>query len=109
MKDLHVTSERQGRFQTLKERSGIYLTEEQEILSRWTIYCKELYNNESCGDNAVLDYSQSPEEDLQPILREEVEIAVVSLKKGSSAGIDNIPAEHIQAGGETITDVLTGV
>ena len=32
---------------------------------------------------------------LQPILREEVEIAVASLKKGKSAGVDNIPAELV--------------
>ena len=48
----------------------------------------------------------TPEEDLQPILREEVELAVVSLKKGKSAGVDNIPAELVQAGGETMTDVF---
>ena len=63
----------------------------------------------SCGDNAVLDCSQPPEEDLQTILREEVEIAVTSLKKGKSAGIDNIPAELVQAGGETMIDVLTEI
>ena len=62
-----------------------------------------------CGDNAVLDCSQPPEEDLQPILREEVEIAVASLKKGKSAGVDNIPAELVQAGGETMIDVLTEI
>ena len=71
----------------------------------WTEYCSEPDNYESCGDNAVLDYSQPPEEDLQPILREEVEIAVASLKKGKSAGVDNIPAELVQAGGETMIDV----
>ena len=60
-------------------------------------------------DNAVLDCSQSPEEDLQPILREEVEIAVASLKKGKSAGVDNIPAELVQASGETMIDVLTEI
>ena len=43
---------------------------------RLTEYCSELYNYESCGDNAVLDCSQPQEEDLQPILREKVEIAV---------------------------------
>ena len=48
-------------------------------------------------------------EDLQPILREEVEIAVASLKKGKSAGVDNIPAELVQAGGETMIDVLTEI
>ena len=40
-----------------------------------------------------------PKEDLQPILREEVEIAVASLKNGKSTGGDNIPAELVQAGG----------
>ena len=81
----------------------------KKILSRWTKYCSELYNYESCGDNAVLDCSQPLEEDLQPILREKVEIAVASLKKGKSAGVDNIPAELVQAGGETMIDVLTEI
>ena len=107
VKDL--TSEKQGRSSTIQDKSGKCLTEEKEILSRWTEYCSELYNYESCGDNAVLDCSQPPEEDLQPILREEVEIAVASLKKGKSAGVDNIPAELVQAGGETMIDVLTEI
>ena len=58
---------------------------------------------------SVLDCSQPLEEDLQPILREEVEIALASLKKGKSAGDDNIPAELVQAGGETMIDVLTEI
>ena len=107
VKDL--TSEKQGRSSTIQDKSGKCLTEEKEILSRWTEYCSELYNYESCGDNAVLDCSQPPEEDLQPIHREEVEIAVASLKKGKSAGVDNIPAELVQAGGRTMIDVLTEI
>ena len=107
VKDL--TSEKQGRSSTIQDKSGKGLTVEKEILSRWTEYCSELYNYESCGDNAVLDCSQPPEEDLQPILRGEVEIAVASLKKGKSAGADNIPAELVQAGGETMLDVLTEI
>ena len=107
MKDL--TSEKQGRSSTIQDKSGKCLTEEKENLSRWTEYCSELYNYESCGDNTVLDCSQPPEEDLQLILREEVEITVASLKKGKSAGVDNIPAELVQAGGETMIDVLTEI
>ena len=107
VKDL--ISEKQGRSSTIQDRSWKCLTEEKEILSRWTEYCSELYNYESCGDNAVLDCSQPPEEDLQPVLREEVEIAVASLKKGKSAGVDNIPVELVQAGGETMIDVLTEI
>ena len=53
VKDL--TSEKQGRSSTIQDKSGKCLTEEKEILSRWTEYCSELYNYESCGDNAVLD------------------------------------------------------
>ena len=87
--------------------SGKCLTEEKDILSRWTEYCSALYNFESCGDNAVLDRSQPPEEDLQAILREEVEIAVASLEKRKSAGVDSIPAELVHAGGETMIDLLT--
>ena len=70
VKDL--TLEKQGRSSTIQVNSGKCLTEEKEILSRWTEYCSELYNYESCGDNAVLYCSQPPEEDLQPILCEEV-------------------------------------
>ena len=92
VKDL--TSEKEGLSSTIQDRSGKCLTEEQEILRRWTEYCSELYNHESCVDNTVLDCSQPPEEDLEPILHEEIKIAVASLKKGKSAGV-NIPAELV--------------
>ena len=104
VKDL--TSEKQGRSSTIQDKSGKCLTEKQEILSRWTEYFPELHNYESCGDNAVLDCSQPPE-NLQPILREKVKIAAASLKKGKPAGVDNIPEDLVQAGGETMIDVFT--
>ena len=59
-----ITSEKQGRSSTIQDRSGKCLTEEKNIPSRWTDHCSELYNHESCGDNAVLDCSQYPDEDL---------------------------------------------
>ena len=42
-----------------------------------------------------------------PILREEMEAAVKALKMGKSAGVDNIPAELVQVGGEAMIDILT--
>ena len=113
-----------NRISTIQDRSGKCLTEVKENLSRWTEYCSELYNHESCGDiaildyrhphescgdNAVLDCSQPPEEDLQPIFREEVESEVASLKKGKSVGVDNIPAQLVQGRGEAMIDVLTEI
>ena len=38
-----------------------------------------------------------------------MEAAVKSLKKGKSAGIDNIPAELVQAGGEALITTLTTI
>ena len=93
MKDL--TSEKHGRSSTIQDTSGKCLTEEKDILNRLTEYCSELYNYESCRDNTLLDCSQPPEKDLQPIHREEVETAVASLKKEKSAGVDNISAQLV--------------
>ena len=68
---------------------------------------QELWNYESYVDNTVQDCSQHPKGDLQPVLREEVEIAVAALKKEKPAGVDNIPAELFQAGGEFMIGILT--
>ena len=81
----------------------------RQILSRWTEYSSELYNYKANEDSSVLNCPQIGTEDDQPILRREVEVAVQSLKKGKSAGVDNIPAELVQAGGEDVITVLTTV
>ena len=51
----------------------------------------------------------SQTEDDHPILCKEVEAAVQSLKKGKSAGVNNIPAELDQAGGEDVITALTTI
>ena len=63
------------------------------------------------GDPSVLNCPQTDTVDdpPPPILRREVEAAVQSLKKGKSAGVDNIPAELVQAGGEDVITALTTV
>ena len=38
-----------------------------------------------------------------------METAVKALKMGKSAGVDNIPAELVQAGGEAMIDILTAI
>ena len=44
--------------------------------------------------------------DNYPILREEDEAAVKLLKNGKSPGIDNIPGELVQAGGDAVISAL---
>ena len=60
VKDL--PSEKQGRSSTIRDSSGNCLTEEQDILSKWTDYCLELYTHEISGGDAKLDCSQPPED-----------------------------------------------
>ena len=107
MKDL--TTVKQGKATTVRDRSGKCLTEERQILNRWTEYCSELYNYKANGDPSVLNCPQTHTEDDHPILHREVEAAVHSLKKGKSAGVDNIPAELVEAGGEDVITALTTI
>ena len=105
VKDL--TTEKQGKSTTIKDKSGKCLTEENAILNRWTEYCSDLYNYETDdGDPIVLDCPQIPDEEHYPILRDKVEAAVRALKVGKSAGVESIPAELVQAGGESMLDIL---
>ena len=75
-----LTSDKGSRSSTIQNKSGKCLVEEQEILNRLIKFCSELYSHAICRDNAVLDCNQPPE-DLPSNLREEVEIAVASLKR----------------------------
>ena len=102
MKDL--TNVKQGKAATVQDHSGKCLKEKRQVLNRWTEYCFELYNHKGNGDPSVLNRPQTDTEDDHPILRREAEAAVQSLKKGKSAGVDNISTELVQAGGE---DVIT--
>ena len=98
MKDL--TTVKQGKATTVQACSGKCLTEEQQILNQWTKYCSELYNYKAYEESSVLNCPQTDMEDDHSILCREVEAAILSLKKGKSAGVNNIPAELVQAGGE---------
>ena len=103
----NLTTEKQGKSTTIQDKSGNYLTEENEILNRWTEYWSNLYNYETDGEPLVLDCPHIADEEHHRTSREEVEAAVKELMMGKSAGVDNIlPAELVQAG-EAMIDILT--
>ena len=107
MKDL--TTVKQGKAITLQDRSEKCPTEERQILNQWTECCSDLYNYKANGDPSVLNCTQTGTENDHPILRREVEAAVQLLKKGKSAGVNNVPAELVQAGGEDVITALTTI
>ena len=107
-----LTTVKQGKVTTIQDCSGKYLTEERQILNRWTEYCSKLYNHKANRDPTVLDCPQTDTEDDHPILRKEVQASLVeesSLKKGKSVGVYNIPEELVQAGVEDVITTLTTI
>ena len=70
VKDL--TTVKQGKATTVQDRSGKCLTEEREMLNRWTEYCTELYNHKDNRDPSVLDCPQTNAKDDHTILPEDV-------------------------------------
>ena len=42
-----------------------------------------------------------------PIIKLDVEQAIISIKKGKAAGVDNIPGELFTHGGEEMSTVMT--
>ena len=107
VKDL--TTVKLGKATIVQDCSEKYLSEERQLLNRWTEYCSELYNHRANGDPSVLNCPQTRTEDDHPIIRKEVKAAVQSLKKGKAAGADNIPTELVQACGEDVITALTTI
>ena len=56
-----LASVKQDTSTTIQDRSGECCTEEQKIHRRLTEYCSDLYSNESYGDTAASECSQSSE------------------------------------------------
>ena len=81
-------------YRTAMEQPGIFL-----YMSSMDLHWPD-------GDPSVLNCPQTDTEDDHPILCREVEAAVQSLKKGKSAGVDNIPAELAPAGWEDVITTL---
>ena len=105
-----LTNEKQSRTSTIQDKNGKNLTEEDQVLGRWTEYCSDLYNHDVKGDPSVLYHQNNSDEDYDDsILRGEVEEAIKTLKKGKSPGVDNVPAELVQAGGEVMATALTHI
>ena len=94
---------------TVEDKNGNCLTEEKEIIKRWTEYCSELYSHHAVGDNTILEQPTSTDRDSLPILKSEIKEAIKTMKKGKSPGIDNIPSELVQAGGESTINQLHSI
>jgi hypothetical protein len=95
----------QLRTNTVNEENGDLLANSHSSLNRWKNYFCQLLN--ALGVN---DIRQTKIHTAEPLIPEssslEVEIAIGKLKRYNSPGIDQIPAELIQTGGNTLRSEL---
>jgi len=86
---------------SVKSESGETLTEQDEITNRWKNYCETLYSTCKPVEEMRLDGVQEP-----TATYEEVEKAIKSMRTGKAEGADEIPAELLKLGGETVTGAM---
>jgi hypothetical protein len=91
----------QPRINIIKNENGNLLAGPQSVLNRW-----ENFLNQELNIHGIHDVRQMDIHTAEPLVPEpsltEVEIAIRKLKSYKSPGSDNIPAELIIAGGETL-------
>ena len=70
-----------------------------------------MYNYNLQPDTSILQEDQTSTREAEdlPVLQEDVEAAVRSLKTGKSPSADNVPSELLKHGGEETTKALTAL
>ena len=89
-----ITRNFQPQQRVTKDKLESFLTENNEIRSKWKEYCKDMYR---CNDGEAEEevHIEGLEEGRKP-LREEVEWAIKVLKDGNAPGWDGLIAEMIK-------------
>ena len=107
-----LTQRQQTKTNLIEHAKGKLLAEDKAINKRLTESCAELCNYNLKTDARILrskDDVENWETWDSPILKEDVNKAVLMLKDGRSPGLDNIPPEIQKHGGHGIIDALTVV
>jgi hypothetical protein len=89
----------------VKDENGDLFAVSHNILSRWKNYFSQLLNVHNVNDVTQIEV-HTVELLVAGPSRLEIEIAVARLKKYTSPGSDQIPAERVQAGGEMLLSVI---
>jgi hypothetical protein len=91
----------QPRINIIKDENSILIADPQNVLNRWKYFFNQVLNVQELHNARQMDIHTA-----EPLVTEsslvEVEIAIGKLKSYKSPGTDNIPAELIKAGGETL-------
>jgi hypothetical protein len=85
----------------VKDKRGDLLADPHKILNRWKNYFRELLNVHGVGGVRQTEIHTAELFVPEPSASED-EVAIGKLKRYKSPGVHQIPAELIQAGGETL-------
>jgi hypothetical protein len=91
----------QPRINIIKDENGNLIADPQNVLNRWKNFFNQMVNALGVHDVRQMDIHTAEPLVPEPSLVE-VEIAIGKLKSYEFPGTDNIPAELIKAGGETL-------
>jgi hypothetical protein len=91
----------QHRNNWLKDERGDLLGDSHKILNRWKNYLCQLLNVYGAGGVWLTEIHTAETFVPDPIASED-EVAIGKLKRYKSPGVDQFPAELLQAGGETL-------
>lgn len=106
----NISKERKG-YQSqpifYKNKDGNIITGEEDVLTRWKEFFKELLNEESPGGYEYISYtSTTQQEEPPPPSNEEIEEIVRKLKNNKSPGSDGITSELFKYGGYRLNNHL---
>ena len=97
----------------IKDVNGEMLSEESEVLSRWSEYFEVLLNVEDRREAEMNDIEvEGVDRRLRMLIEvteEDVRRAIKRLKNGKSPGVDGITSEMLRYGGESVVEWLTRV
>jgi hypothetical protein len=91
----------QPRTNLVNDERGDLLADLHKILNRWKNYFCQLLNLHGAGDIRHVEM-HTAEPSVPEATASELEIAIGTLKRYKSQGVDQIPAELIRVGGETL-------
>ena len=96
-----LTNEKKVRLNMIKSESGDTLVEPRAIAGRWKEYTAQLYRDTPSTESLNLSATKEP-----PPLKAEIEKAMKNINTRKAPGLDGVPAELLQYGGQKSLEVM---